>query len=681
MTTTIKSIQFLNLKGKSDEAELTPLTAVVGRNAGGKSAISQAITIALLGYLPSLGKLPNKTIQLMTSGASMLDIRAGLSDGSLINRSFRVGKSISSNLDGPDFSEQIIAAQLDFREFTSAKPTERQRILESLLASSGDSEVFGEAQKRVSMSQLDISLTLADGWLQKLESDGREQARFLKQEIDTAARAILTLSAVDAPNLYDGDRAKETRDKLAAMRVELGQAKEAFDEISRRQQDAPERPDGEHVTAAMIDEVESLLTKLRAEAGEIRNGWQAWSEAKTRAERLLDGHHGNSPVEATSDPMTLTELETSQKRFDDRVREATANKATAAANARHALAQLQTVEARASELSKSDCCPTCGIAGELLTEAVNRILQDQVVEAKKKLNEAELHTNTAAAEMTAIEEARFELLQERVKRRDHDCFLATKEADSIMREADLARPEKTEIKITSEITAAESTLKRLRLESAQWQAFNTADVPTAQQADEACKRWQNASEAVASMEQVDSALSRERDLWNQYLADQERLSAMTAENVQREVKHGYAVELTKWAKAKSLELAAAAMRPLLDVCNLITCGLNIGELAIDGTAIGVSRDGNFLPLEVLSGSESAAVAAAVQVAIAGKSPIRLALIDELTTFEPERKKQFIDNLFGAIKSGKIDQVIVFDHDPQTGVEIGYLAGSVVTLAD
>jgi DNA repair exonuclease SbcCD ATPase subunit len=679
MTTTIERIQFLNLKGKSGEADLTHLTAVIGRNAGGKSAIGQAITIALLGYLPTLGKLPGKTVQLMTSGATTLDIRAKLSDGTQIGRTYNVGKSISSKLTGPDYSDKVIPAQLDFREFVNAKPTDRQRILESLLASSGDGEVFGEAQKRVAMAKLDISLTNAAGWLQQLETEAREVGRFLKQEIDTAARAILTLSAIEAPALFYGDRLTETSAKLAEMRVELGQAKEAFDELARRQQEAPEQPDGERITPMMIAEAEAKVAEIREAMETARAGWQSWSDAKTRAERLLDGHHGSTPVEATSDPMTASELETAQRRFDERARDANARKATAAANARHALAAHQTAEARATELSKSECCPTCGIAGEVLTDAINRILSEQVAEAQKALDVANAEVTAAAEEIAAVEEARFELVQEKVKRRDHDCFLATKESEAIMREADLARPSRTVDAIKVELTAADSHLKRLRLETAQWQAFNAADVPTDEQVEVAGKRWNVAREAVDSLQQVESAQANERDLWNRYLADQERLSDMTKENVDREVRLGEAVELTRWAKAKSLELAAEAMKPLLTVCNVVTCGLNLGELAIDGTAIGVMRGDAFLPLEVLSGSESAAVAAALQVAIAGTSPIRIAMIDELTTFEPERKKQIIDNLFSALKMGLVDQVIVFDHDPQTGLEVGYLNGSTVSI--
>src|SRR5712691_4235604 len=52
----IKRIQFKNLKGRSDDVELASGTIIYGRNFTGKTAVIDAIKLALLGSHPSLDK-------------------------------------------------------------------------------------------------------------------------------------------------------------------------------------------------------------------------------------------------------------------------------------------------------------------------------------------------------------------------------------------------------------------------------------------------------------------------------------------------------------------------------------------------------------------------------------------------------------------------------------------------
>jgi len=66
----IKTLQLLNVKGLTGQFELAPITVVTGSNSVGKTAILNAVTLALLGYVPGIGKQANSTFTL-ASGTRM----------------------------------------------------------------------------------------------------------------------------------------------------------------------------------------------------------------------------------------------------------------------------------------------------------------------------------------------------------------------------------------------------------------------------------------------------------------------------------------------------------------------------------------------------------------------------------------------------------------------------------
>jgi len=64
MAMTITRVEAENLKGRTFFYDLSPQVAICGPSFSGKTAILDAIRLALIGYLPELGKLPKATRQL-----------------------------------------------------------------------------------------------------------------------------------------------------------------------------------------------------------------------------------------------------------------------------------------------------------------------------------------------------------------------------------------------------------------------------------------------------------------------------------------------------------------------------------------------------------------------------------------------------------------------------------------
>ena len=63
----MNSLSLVNVKGVTGEYKLAPTTIITGRNSVGKTAILNAITLALLGYVPAIGKQASATFSLCSS--------------------------------------------------------------------------------------------------------------------------------------------------------------------------------------------------------------------------------------------------------------------------------------------------------------------------------------------------------------------------------------------------------------------------------------------------------------------------------------------------------------------------------------------------------------------------------------------------------------------------------------
>ncbi len=661
----LNRIQALNLKGQPIDAPLTPLTAIIGPNAGGKTAVAHAVTIALLGFVPALGKKPQATVQLMTPGAPMIDIQAILETGERINRRFDVKKGVKTTTTGPDFSDLVNPCQLDFDQFIAAKPTDRQRILESLLVATAEADVIEDARTRIAKTGQELATALdGDGWLQALETEAKDQARLLKQDLDTAAKTILQLSGEETPSGFDAAALAQTEASLASAREKLGQARQTFDGLAEAQQEAPDQPDGEEVTEAMLADTQVKLDAVSKAIQDHKDATARRKAAEERAAEIMRPHSGIEAVEAVAAPMTAEELIATKRSIDNQRQELATATSRARTNVDHAKRALEEAEKRRDSLDGMECCPTCGVAGKTFRESVAEITAEDIKAKAATLAEAQETLTKLEGGVDALVEAEEAYKAKVTEREQHAAYQARLRADEALAGTDV-QPFDLGAALDRKVQL-DDLLSRGRRDARAWIEWRAAKVPTAEEVQKAETAFQDALRVVASLEETEKAQKSAQEAVTAWRGNQARMAELERENEKRTSEIAALKELGDWAKAKSLELTAAAMRPLLDVCNRVLDGLVVGEIGIDGTAVGIHRGEAFHPLEVLSGSEAAAVAAALQIAIAGKSEFRLVMIDELSRFSAERKTRFLTNLATAITDGLIDQVLVFDHDPETG---------------
>ena len=687
----IESIAATGLKIPGFYHDLAPLTLITGDNGSGKTAITDAIKIALLRRHPVLGSKPGSLMELCCGDLMEIELQLDGTKAPIQMSWKRKGKGTKSDhIDHPEHGELydlIIPAALDFGTFANAKPTERQRILEGLMGEAEDSSgpikdhIASMVQKAAELLENVTSSTAAPGWLptfQCFEQAAREALRACTQDT-TRLKGALQQSMVDeateelARDIHAINPADiRAAEKDANMAAELYGAKKAeVDRIATAQMRAPDQPEASMPTLAELAEARAKEIEAATLEGD-RIKAASHNDRIHREIRRIDGLVKDAPdaADKPTDPDVANELITTTAGLHREAEE----------EGRKAWDQIQRCEQNAkrlkrerNELIKAGECPTCHTAGADLENAVMEVYGAKLIENSESLTAARQQHAHHCDRTKKLNEEHKELVE---RKKAWDKYNAAKMAATLLDERrELASeleplPEPANL---AQATRANSAMQTLREEWAEWKA-RTKEVPTKEEATAALEQLEEAKlELEASQARLDElrANADSHDNARQRVRDQQRY---TEELEKSKAAEADLKAAAGWAKEKSKEAAAEALRPILTPANAILDKVIEGTLQIHGTDIGICRqvteaETNFIKLEVLSGAEAATVAAAIQTAMAGKSAVRTVIIDELSRLRPERKQQMILNMDDAITDGMIEQAILLDHDASIFTEL------------
>jgi hypothetical protein len=674
----INSIAAVNVKGRNFRHLLRPLTIIAGDNATGKTAITDALQIALLGYLPALGKQPGKTMELAPDTAKQMEIEAEFSEGGKIRRTFnrtRTGAGVEASGQAPDVS----AAQLSFGEFLNAKPTERHAILASLMGAI-DYPALAEQAKaemaRLGLLEL-ISLTFdpqadkpMDAAIESLASQGKA----IKQTIDQNRKTLATMAMAQAPDKVGADVMASHDASLQDANLAVGKATATLDELNDRLQRAPDEPQDRQPTTAEIELAQSELV----EAVEALR--EAKAQAKARSEitlQLEEADNRRKRLEPKAAGSRIGFTEPSKSREDLNLEAAKAARALQDDTDRHVKLNLElgaateTCKATSEQLDqlKSGTCPCCGNAGAGLEAAMDAMKARQ----------------SAAADEAAMIEARINLIQADIassRTRIKDCEEITRDIDAWEAKVELETVNATivglraKLVVTNSPTAAatameqaDKRLQALRATDQEWIDYKK-DAGTAPTPDAILAARNDLTHAITQRDMFRDNLQRARAAnaqYDAYQADQNRAIALQEETDSTEKAAKGIGELRTFLQQAQRDAVAESMKPLISTAGIFMAGLVAGEMATEAHRVGIRRGDAFLPLEVLSGMEMIAVSTACQAALASQSGIRILIVDELARMTPGNRKTFVGNCKAAILAGIVDQIVLIDQsDAGTG---------------
>ena len=667
----ITRVSGINIKGRYFTHELGALCVLVGENAAGKTAITDAITVAVLGYLPALGKKPGGTMALAPDAAREMEVEVRMMNGNGIRRTFKRNKTGGAGLDSVGTPPALHPAQMAFSEFLNAKPTERHQILNSLMGridcdALGD-RIDGELARLGLASRPEFGKTIneqddrpLEAYLAKIAELGRQ----LKQDIDQSRKTLGTLTTVEIPPAISQAELTAQETAVAEANRAVGSAETTCEQIDQAIQRAPDEPADPPVADDTFESaklaVEQANTEL-ATAKEAKRSATLQIQRKAAVERdvnrlsnIARDATGKRPTEQLEAIRKLRdELKSEKEKALGKMNEMATEVGKLQSRSEHAAEQI-------AKLESNGTCPCCGTTGKSL-EAAMAAMETGLTAQRNDLSAAE----TSFAEMKRQQEertaeiARFESIERQIV-----AWQAKDELQRFEEELERLKEETTDIDVAAfeqKLATAQRALRELTAVRDDWQAFRSAKVPTAdlqEKAQEDLKKARQAAEQ-ANLRLTDLRAARARH--DQATADQQRISELTERAEENEALLGKAKELLEFLKQQERDAAAEAMRPLFAVANVLTDGLlRGGTLAIREHLLGIERGDQFLQLETLSGMEMIAVAAACQAALATKGELPIIIVDELARMTPNNRARFAENCARAIEQGVISQAILID---------------------
>jgi len=264
-------------KGLSFDEEIGKYTLLVGPNGSGKTARIQALTLAILGYLPSdQAKQPGAIYATHATGKEMI-VAFQVGENRFARKYLRENGTVSHScgLNGKAIPQKHIDRTLialgsprifDLREFNELSEQKKIDLLLRLSPPSGD------------LAKLDMELFTTDEKIKKLQADMRGKKNTIEQL--TEARAGITLPSGTLAGIQAEIKAKEqdiekAQDELKASELaeqkriaELESEKKALEAKQEGRQEVKQEIQGEMVDLfKRAEQAQEELKEVRASLG------------------------------------------------------------------------------------------------------------------------------------------------------------------------------------------------------------------------------------------------------------------------------------------------------------------------------------------------------------------------------------------------------------------------------
>jgi tetratricopeptide (TPR) repeat protein len=624
----IRTIEAAGLKGRKFQHDLAPATVFTGPSFSGKTAVLDAVKVALLGYHPKLGKRTSDTLKLADGGG--IGVKLTFDNGQVLDRLFSVGrgdKAFASNQQGP-FMEP---AMLDINEyFALSGPARCAYVLAHMPLPSLDGADPDAAVVRAIQS---ITVENADA----------EDVEAAVKEAVAAAREIGEARVQEDATI--GEWLERLIEEMQAKRKESDVAMKQFAGLSQGttqlKAESPAVParsvEGELKKA--VERRDSLKVELQTLQAALATNKRHDDRIAWLTNELSLAQDYTEAIKELQDVIADLEKQVASKPEDPmtayrkmmELQEQLGIKASEQGQLRAALDKLNR---KHSENMQLDCCPFCkskrkGWQEELVEEhkrqvAENEALQleseGEVVKLKSAKEQAERDYHTLKARDDAFRQTTHTINEKR-KKLDSYRSLA---ADTDQYRTELAalkssRPPAADgfrvPELETEIRLAQSEVDRLDGEQRKFIAAKATE---------------------AQVLKANKAHAREKA----------RLAVFKGTvNALRELQQ---------------TILNKVFTSMMDTVNRFTDGILRARLEFRDGDIGYLRGTQWVSHECFSGTEEAVAYAGLCVALAAQAPFKLVVVDELGIVDDITKEKVLNRMVELVSNGTIDQFIGAD---------------------
>jgi hypothetical protein len=638
----LKRVLATGVKNFSFALDLDAMNVIIGDNFRGKTARTDAIRLLLLGYLPELGKTAAATFSLC--GGREMTIVGEFDDGTTIRRRWYLkGDSVKEDHDVPEAfaaASALLSVMISARSYFALGPTDRLNYILANVPGAGDdttieamtevavhelyqteglkSEAIAEFVRRFNDARLDaekapsfVALTGSEKWTP--QSFVEFAIAFSKEEASGAKTraAIFEKTAQGLSYLRTQDKQPADLPALIAKRERLrGDVAAALDERAKAKATAEQ-------ARANAARREKVVAQIAAGAS-LRDQLSAKRAAVDRLTAEVE-------KAGAIDPRAIEALITEN-----------AEVAAGLSNIGRQIADVNaSIERNNSELAglaSKKRCAYCGAAGE----------------GWKTLKTAEIESALAGLKVKLAQ-----LVEQQAKVKEHSAAVATRLADLRTRRG-LRDGKERELALQKvALDTAERDLKTIA-ELEKFLAEIPAQSPDAARAHElAAERFEKLGAELLEVERtINVSDGRVHELRRLAESEKARDENLEAEKVAK-------AATAEWVAAQE-RLVADAFGALLRIANSIFAPLLPSPLAYSEGDIGTWRDGVWIGHKTFSGTEQALAYAAIQLAIAARSPARIMIIDELGRLSADLAKRVATQIARALLEGEIDQFVGID---------------------
>jgi exonuclease SbcC len=674
----IKTLSAKGLKGGDFSHDLTAVNVIVGPNFGGKTARLEAIRLALMGYLPELGKQSASTFQL--ARGTEMEVCATFDEGSTQKRSWTEHRgAVKAALDA-NGTVSVPPVLLDSNEYFSLGDKDRMRYVFGLcnceqldgkpvadvLISKFKSIKIDVHNEQHEAAIKELCSMIDDGdrlrhecegpvqeWLESVVEDLRTRLKLAKANSDRMAKTVQGLTALQATE--DEGAIQNLEKQLTATRAEIAETagKLAVLVEKIRQLKAAE------------SEAAELVRRINA-AGDKSLDIAEFEkrQIEANAKRTLAGLEESNAIKAETAKAEALQIEIDAYKSET---EELSGKMWHAAGVRSDLEnEISRIEKESEQASIKheaditlDCCPFCktkkkGWQKEIVTAYEEQ--QRKVFEALGSLNAKLADARTAEGclqVLTDESKAKDQAIQ--TKRNEQSAINCN--VSRLMRAAEEARN-----KIIAEYDDATRRLNAARESQKDVEADKAklAALPALLTQEEAAALVSEQSllkSKIELLEQKVSQIDARQKAYHQAQNDEKR-------NAQAVLEHrGYVAQTAVCKEAVAVlealqgELVKHAFGTILERANKVCQGILKTPLDYKDGEIGRYEGGQWISHRTFSGSEKAVAYAGISVALAWDSPIKIVLIDELSRFDDANLAGLLVRMLELTRDGKLDQFI------------------------
>lgn len=657
----IESIEGINVKGRSFEHSFEDLNVICGKNASGKTAITDAITIALLGYHPKLGKTNKATAKLAGAGAVM-EVAAAFEDDSYILRRWELKRtSTSLKSEGTAKDIELEIGSFDVDAFIQAPLTQKlETIARTLPAAASNVSPAAFAEK---ISQADNAHLVSEwtGGGSTFEAQ-RKEAEEIRRDLNAEKKMLQeTIAGLELLGLDDEQKEPPTTEEIAAAEATLENNTKELNiktvrlaELKSKQASQPSQGEPtdellgqlEHNYATameMVEYAQQNAAEHQMSAATALRLRQEIEDLQTKHEREIAKAESDLEYEVVNSEIAPTKLEELRDTL-------TGNKNILQKEEQ----ELIKLNAEYDDLVNSDECPCCKRKGEGFKKAIKKAADDAISKVENSIK-------TRKKKITKAEKELEELTYDLAILSGRSALIAISEKKKELQEisqntgvADVAQL-KAKMREASAALQARMDIKK------QWEFYRqfssqSNQIPELESDINACE------EKVYESKTALQSLRNEREQLSKQIHDRQRQAESRSRLTAIEAEYKAFNALIKKIKEAELKAAKAALKPMAKVTKVFLDGVVDGQLAMQDAEIGIVRQKQFINFWTLSGAEQLAVGCAIKAAIANASVSKILIADEVARMTADLREQFAKNCKKAIEQKIIDQAFLIDHE-------------------